>query len=365
MHIYKDCIVNRNSEIVLNDGTIIFEDSRMLHGKVDNLDKHRARFATEDIGNLLKGKSFYAGISLNHFGHFLLESLSRLSNFEHDKFDQIVWCSVQDGFNSWQKEILNILSLGDVKHTFLTRNTPVEELYVSDRNFIIWDEFSPTHVNFMSKVDDNCNEFLNKKVWISRLNKEMKNEYIIEYFLKKSGWLIVNPVEYSVLQQAQLFNSADLISGIEGSAFHAMILSGNCTDNVKVFNRWQGDITPSYPLISIAKRKNHEFISVTRSNDYLDVKEVLTCLDVDFDIDVLNILESLLEKEKEKEKAKEITDRDKIIGAVRDLSVISHQLGEINLALSLMEIAYRERPSGPFIKAKLDEYKKELSELDV
>ncbi|MEL0630920.1 hypothetical protein [Psychromonas aquatilis] len=49
----------------------------------------------------------------------------------------------------------------------------------------------------------------------------------------------------------------------------------------------------------------------------------------------------------------------KTIDLIRDLSV-SYENKDLNIAFDLMEIAYKARPSGPFIKKKFLEYKKAL-----
>ena len=49
-------------------------------------------------------EGFYAGIKFNHFGHFLLESLSRLTNLKSSGHTNVIWVSKTNNriFSKWQ-----------------------------------------------------------------------------------------------------------------------------------------------------------------------------------------------------------------------------------------------------------------------
>ena len=86
-----------------------------------------------------------------------------------------------------------------------------------------------------------------KDVFYISCSHKIGIEYIYEYLeqyedkieqkLCQNGWLIVQPQKLKIIDQASLFNSAKLISGIEGSAFHVMLLAGIREAKITIFSR--------------------------------------------------------------------------------------------------------------------------------
>lgn len=344
-------MVGSNSEITTSCNEVIFPNHRSRYGNIDMIPHIRKSISNKKIAkSTLSGCNFYAGIKYDHYGHFLLESLSRLSNFDDNKHDAIIWFSKNDVFSAWQKEILNILGLGKAKHIVIQKKTFIENLHLWERGYISWDLFENYHGEFLSKVNGIFEPFKNKKCWLSRFGKNAPEEFLIEHFLKLDGWMVINPSDYSVLAQVKLFNSAQTISGISGSAFHSMILSAECINAVKIFNRAPGKINRNYINISKMKEKPHEFIPLGRGESQINACSVLDNLNVPYNSELMR-----LSREKLLFKASD-DNLHKAISLISTASDFFNELGDSETAITLIKIALQKTPNDKAMTKKLHEY---------
>ena len=93
--------------------------------------------------------------------------------------------------------------------------------------------------SFLSRIDTISENFLNKKVWLSRSNYPggYKNEEKIQQVLSRDGWIIIYPENLNLTNQASIFNSAFKVAGIEGSAFHTQVLCKGRKAETTIFSR--------------------------------------------------------------------------------------------------------------------------------
>lgn len=351
----------------LNSDCDLYEDEILLNKIYTRIREGKEDFIEQDIARIKRGISkekqtnnspcFLAGIKYDHYGHFLLESLSRLSNYNQELDKPIVWIGGKPELTKFQRELLEILGLNERKHIFISSETFFKDLEVTARGYVIWDHFTTTHSNFLRKVKlDKESEFFNKRVWISRSGfKTYKNEWLIESILSQNDWIIVDPTDLNVLQQAKLFSSAKKIAGIEGSAFHTMVLCEDICKDVTIFSRKDGGLNGNYITIDKVMRNNHNLLKsrlVNRDN-----------IELDF---VFNSLEINISK----------FQRELIVGVEGyynssfDFSTLNRSIDslikaalsienvDIGLALDLMNLALKHRPNGPFVNSKVEKYKK-------
>ena len=206
---------------------------------------------------------YYAAFKNDHYGHFLLESLSRLYRARISPTKNIIWLRMHHArkeFRPWQKEILKLLGLDDFNHIVIDEATRVKKLYLPDPGYIISNTFTDEHCNFLSVYNKKIKK--KKKLWLSRsrVDAGWVNEVEIEGILKNNGWEIFVPEEHSVQEQLDTILSAELVAGTEGSAFHALILADNPQCKVIIFSRRASDavnggkINDNYTLIASVKK---------------------------------------------------------------------------------------------------------------
>jgi len=344
-----------------------YSNNRIRNGVTDNLEHLHSLSESKTNNNyrnnsLINKSCFYAGNLYNHFGHFLLESLSRLNNYNSESF--IVWSSPtgSSSFKSWQLEILDILGFSNKQHVFITDIHSFDNISITDRGYIIWDRFTEGHKKFLSTVSNKDESYINKKIWLSRVGYETyPNEFIIETVLAKHGWIIINPAEYSVLKQVSLFNSAYEIAGIEGTAFHTMVLAKAPCKNVTIFER-RGNthFNGNYHVINNALKSEHKLILPSFEGKKVNVESIFSSLSIALDKNDLEIISNL---NKHLDINMENLSKNKIIDGLRDLS-ITYKLNNIDLAYDLISVAQRLRPKGQAIKKIFKEYSQLIKNKD-
>jgi hypothetical protein len=212
----------------------------------------------------------YGGILSSHYGHFLLESLSRYWAIKDlDNTLPIIWyigmqSSADDSFSTelkpWQLEIFNLLNIDTSRFVYITSPIRMNYIYVADPGYRIKYWCHPLHIASLG-IYPPAQIIPEKKIWLSRTGVQsgkIINESEIEDILRTFGWIIVNPESMSIREQLSMINDAAIISGFEGSAFHTLILT-DIKCKVIIFNRIQNE---NYITISFYKKFIQKIITV-------------------------------------------------------------------------------------------------------
>jgi capsular polysaccharide biosynthesis protein len=185
--------------------------------------------------------AFYGGYLFNHYGHFLLESLSRLAGLKRYSGQAVVWHNLhgrQAVLKPWQQQVFALLGLEGFKHVIAQKPTLIAELEVCEPGYRIRDTFTPEHRDFLSVVEVQKGR---GKVWLSRSSSDHLsgwiNELEIEETLRQNGWTVVQPERLSIVEQVQLLASCEVLAGIAGSAFHTLLLARQVHCQVILFSR--------------------------------------------------------------------------------------------------------------------------------
>lgn len=202
----------------------------------------------------IEGPAFFGGYLFRQYGHFLLESLSRLWAWTPEFDGPIVFLG-SSGFTHWQKHILRLLGVtGELK--LVGDRTEVEELVIPEAGFEIGGQFHALHRDFLARVQ--CLPGATK-LWLSRsaLGDNMggvEGEKELEERLAGRGWTIFRPEQHSVEEQLAALAGSARIAGWEGSAFHTLILLKDSRAKIDLFIRGRTEaVAPQYEAIAQAK----------------------------------------------------------------------------------------------------------------
>jgi len=207
--------------------------------------KHHPLILADTIGKSTKklaGEYIFAGYLFPHFGHFLLESLANLWHIKKHPQTPIIWLGVhnQPELDAMAESFLELYNLTNPIH-ILTEQTEVERLIVPEPGYLIHTRYTDEQTKALKLVD--CTEpQIGKKVWLSRsrLNKgAILNEHLLEDIIAKQGWTIYHPEEHSILDQVEMLKNAETIAGVEGSAFHLLLLFPDYKGEAIIFARRQ------------------------------------------------------------------------------------------------------------------------------
>ncbi len=210
-------------------------------------------------------QAIFCGPLFHHFGHFLLESLSRLSNRPPDATGCLPWTEEtgreRPGFRSWQRDILDLLGLPGQR---MATTVPIEvrHLTVPAPGLIVRHAFTEAHDAFLSVV--RWRPEAGRRVWLSRRNVPGAARpafHALEPILAAAGWRVIVPEDLPVRIQLAELAKAEQVAGEEGSALHALLLLDRAAGlRVDIFPRPAG---PDMPELNdnyhtIAERKGFD-----------------------------------------------------------------------------------------------------------
>ena len=234
-----------------------------------------------------KNSVIFGGFLHDHFGHFLLESLAHLNHNIHTLPFPIVYIrqlGASNFLHNYQKEAFSLLGIDLTRIQILHEPTCYESVYFKPPSCRIADIFTNCHAKYLEVF--NCYDIKHSKIWLSRKKAgkwfRWSNEAVVEEHLARKGWNIVYPEMLTLKQQLEILTSSEIVAGIEGSAFHGVVLARSITSRFVLFSRHPEPFN-EYQLIAKVKNINQQTIfAPTVFNDYTHCS-----VDVDFVIKTL------------------------------------------------------------------------------
>jgi capsular polysaccharide biosynthesis protein len=217
----------------------------------------------------------FAGWTPSHFGHFLLEGLARIWYLRKWKSAQIVWLARNNrpDYDRSHRALLDVLEIHNPP-IFITEPTLFKLMVVPEPGYRIPNYFSVQHARAMGIVVA-PDPAPGKRVWLSRSKLDDRggfaNEAEAEAELERNGWLIYHPQEHPLPAQLDMLKDAEQIAGVEGSAFHTLILIDNPRARVSVFTRRGEAVSPN--MITIARAKQLDQEEINEPFEYIDEGE--------------------------------------------------------------------------------------------
>ena len=175
----------------------------------------------------------FAGHLSYHFGHFILESLSRLWYASQHPEQPIVWACrpepLPPAWHGWQRQILDVLGLRN-EVLLLTEPTRFRFVDVPQPGYRVKDFFSRQHADFLAAYPARARD-PDLRIWLSRSGTSSEYRSLhadrLEQQLAEHGWTILQPETLPISDQLELLATAGRVAGEQGSAFHLLVLLGD------------------------------------------------------------------------------------------------------------------------------------------
>ena len=199
----------------------------------------------------LKGRFIYAGPGRSHFGHFLLESITRLWALDHIR-NRVTGILFVDRPASNFEETLadNYLPLmaalsPDLPIYITTDPVRISELLVPTQGLghRKWAAGTPEFRSFIRhRLEKAFTPEGPEKLYISRSGlrrpeKRVHQEARIENLMEQAGYTIFHPEQHGIDVQCQRYLAARQIVGADGSAFHLAAFLLQPGTRVAIFQR--------------------------------------------------------------------------------------------------------------------------------
>lgn len=187
--------------------------------------------------------AIYGGFLVDHYGHFLLEGLSRL--WALSKIDAPIIFQTPSGLSKvtalpkYMQEIFDILGVTS-KILLIDRPVSVETLYIPDATNTLDGFISYEFIESVTIRSDEADLQKNDLIYLScsKLSSGViSDETNFEDILKDNGFKIIHPETLSVKEQIHLISNSKILIGFVGSAFHTMVLCKNLPEKVVYLQR--------------------------------------------------------------------------------------------------------------------------------
>lgn len=353
------------------------------------------------IESRISGTSIYGGVIHRHFGHFFLESLSRL--YVDDGIRDVYFylqpydfCATVNDLPEYAKEILSAV-LGSLDRVKLIReNLSFEKLIIPEQGFVIRSHILPSLRKLYRKLGERIinidrtsyetvyDNYKGKKIWLSRSalpSAFIYGESELEDILKEEGFEVVALEKQKFVEQIAILNAAAGIAGFTGSAFHILLLSSNVSAPIVHFNRWRYKNENFEILLPSELYNSYFYYDTWRSSDYpkspmsntkhnltgvlekLEFHSLISCRDLDLDQleRVMKFYNNSASKNSIQRLSEKINNCEKDSDVLRDIGEYFFAKGDYISAFKLYEVASLKFPNGGFIKKRLVELRETLS----
>jgi len=211
------------------------------------------------VANQVIPRAIFGGFAFQHFGHFLLESLSRVWIEQTQEIDDsvpLVWIGGRGvSIKHWMSDICRQIGLN--REVMIidssTGALAVEELLVPQASCELHEWIHPEQLRRLGTTPWSPSGS-ESRVWLSRvgLGKSkggISEEAEMESVLVELGWSIFRPEDLPITDQAELLASASHVAGVEGSALHGLVLVGEFGGTIDIVRR---NANANFKLVALA-----------------------------------------------------------------------------------------------------------------
>lgn len=244
----------------MNGGAWHPNEPALRHSREKFIEKRPERFDEEDFKQRY-GRHFYGGPLFLHFGHFLMESLSRLWAFDLAQKNGMIDASSKIIFNIFHEnrfieveklpkyvlEVLQILGLDHKRIEIVQEPTCFEELVVADQSCGLFFPITSNFTNFVHRARRLSESGTNRHItggdliYVSRQAYRTRGNYLgeatVESTLVQHGFKIFYPELHRVGEQIATFEAARGIVFAESSAIHLLSLCARFDGDIIVIKR--------------------------------------------------------------------------------------------------------------------------------
>ena len=175
----------------------------------------------------------YCGMLILHYGHFLLQSTARL--YYCLKHPELNWrlCFVTGNADTpipkYIYDFFNLLHIPWSRLLILSSYTRFKTLILPPLSSRYYVDYTEDYILPFQRAAENIPPANHKKIFISRkkwngLAKCFGEEKLEELF-RKNGFHSIMPEQMSLQEQIATFKGAEMIAGINGTAFHNVLFT--------------------------------------------------------------------------------------------------------------------------------------------
>lgn len=245
---------------------------------------------------VLQKNFLYLGVNWAHFGHFLMDSMSRFwALADAPPTEELLFLG--NTRDAWRKPAYSraiVEALGLAKGRLFRPDTPVMLKSVAipepaiQHAYRIYYNHDWAHLQAARNILNTspADEFHGVKAYLSRSRlpknlRRLAGEEELEERLRREGYLVLYPELMSLPQQVALFNQASHIAGSIGSAFHNALFVPKERDVRLSILTWE-KINNRYHMVDAIKSYSATYVNCV-TTQAIDDRERVTSMSVDID----------------------------------------------------------------------------------
>ncbi|PCC31157.1 glycosyltransferase 61 family protein [Glutamicibacter sp. BW77] len=233
--------------------------------------------------NSLSGRWLYGGHWMNHFGHFISESLTtlwpRIGDIDGILFHPFIFGSTK---LQWQHDFLNQLGMR-LPILISRQGCIVEELIVPQRSVILNKSCAPQAVDVWKRISVSGRPAM--KVFLSRSRlgsdpRAIQGDVRLDSLMKDLGFNIFYPETISIAEQLDLAANASILAGVSGSALHVSAFSHAKTKVLEIGDqRSPRRALANQLLIDGASGRSSAFVPLVTDHEGRDIKRTAALME--------------------------------------------------------------------------------------
>lgn len=232
-------------------------------------------------------KVVYCGYLINHWGHFLVESVARLwyvleNESSIDKFIFILEADTDREVKGNFREFLELLKIWD-KVEFVRTPTVYREVVVPELAFLMREYYSPKFVAVFDAVAEHVvpdpswniysRIFFSRGQWAQNQRLEFGFESVDDFF-RRNGYEILYPEKVRLSEFIHYIRNAEVIATVSGSLPHNMLFAGNgqslqIIERYVINNFYQANINVMRQLQAVYIDANMPVYSVSMAGPFI------------------------------------------------------------------------------------------------
>lgn len=221
------------------DGNLLAESERSTRRKGWHDNPEHIADLRRPSAQRLPGRTLFAGRISRHFGHVLLETITRAwSDPDYNAYDQLLVypnraLNYTVSVSSLFRDVLNVAHIPVHKvHIMGTASIVIDRLDLPSSPFRLTSAADPRFLAAFDRIGCRVERDVYRgdlgrfprRVYLSRSHLQDKrravNEAGIEALMRDHGFAVVHPQELPLPEQVASIRSAQVIAGCDGSALH-------------------------------------------------------------------------------------------------------------------------------------------------
>ena len=200
--------------------------------------------ASSRVAMHLRGRTLFLGTFMNHYGHFITESLSRYWGPEPaERFDHLVsYNFVHNGgrpfVQRFHRHLTDILGIPIKRVRFLREAVRYDEIVVPEQLWI-YDQHANERLRgiYARITDRHAGPKTSGRVFLSRANypgARLSNILAIEKTFASFGFKVLYPEELPIQRQLALYANCEILASPSGSGMHNCLFTRPGTLTIEV-----------------------------------------------------------------------------------------------------------------------------------